>query len=197
MVKIFLGGFGPFSAKKCFGFCDGSHLRLACMNQHHQEAHMNQNPMLEHTYKLLNWLMKCFKSKAPSRGGPQCSIVVHSTLPFFIFRVHFARWKAEHCMQFFCSARHPHYFLFVALLDFEFRAIDSSGFRSTRSITRAPLCLCVIFSFPYVCAQSSEFSTLCFFSSKGPSVRYFKFVQRARYLESGKNLDEIFFELRR
>ena len=53
---------------------------------------------------------------------------------------------------------------------------------------RAPLCLCVIFSFPYVCAQSSEFSTLCFLSSKpkGPSARYFRFLQRTRYLESGK-----------
>ena len=28
---------------------------------------------------------------------------------------------------------------------------------------------------------------------KGPSARYFRFVQRTRYLESGKNLDEIFF----
>ena len=83
-------------------------------------------------------------------------------------------------------------FLFVALLDFEFWAINSSGFRS---ITRAPLCLCVIFSFPVVCALPSEFSTLCFFNSKlkGPSAWYFRFVQRTRYLELGKNHDEIFF----
>ena len=93
------------------------------------------------------------------------------------------RWKAA-CSD--CTVLTS--FLFFALLDFEFRAINSSGFRSTRSITRAPLCLCVIFSFPYVCAQSSEFSTLCFLSSKpkGPSARYFRFLQRTRYLESGK-----------